>query len=159
MMNESAVALVKALKEKGKKIAFAESCTGGLISAALTDVPGSSAVYDGGVCSYANRIKSALLGVDPVALATEGAVSATVALQMAEGALRVFGADIAVSVTGIAGPDGGTDTKPVGTVFIAVCTKIDNEVVRCKFDGNRASVRKQTVAAALKRAIDMLEKR
>ncbi len=115
--------VVRLLKERGQKLATAESCTGGLISNRITDVPGSSAVFTHGFVTYANEAKRDLLGVPQELLDEHGAVSEPVARAMAEGALRVSGADIAVAVTGIAGPDGGTPEKPVGTVWIAWAAK------------------------------------
>jgi len=121
--------LVKALKAKGLKIATAESCTGGLISKMITDVSGASEVFDCGVCSYANEIKEKLLSVSVDDLKSKGAVSKEVAMQMAEGVREISGADIGISTTGIAGPTGGTDTKPVGTVYIGVSTISKNYYV------------------------------
>ena len=116
-------ALVKKLAENGKKIAVAESCTGGLVTGKITSVSGSSAVLDGSVVSYANEIKSKLLEVDQNVLDTFGAVSEECALQMADGVRRLMNADVGISITGIAGPTGGTPEKPVGTVYIAVSTQ------------------------------------
>lgn len=156
---KSAEKLVALLKEKGKRITFAESCTGGLVSAAVTSVSGSSAVFDGAICSYANRIKNDLLGVSRDVLDTQGAVSAPSAVQMAEGALALFAADIAVSVTGIAGPDGGSAEKPVGTVFICcVNGEGDRILKRCRFSGDRDTVRAKSVEIALQCAMEMLKK-
>lgn len=121
--------LVGLLSEKGLKIATAESCTGGLISKMITDVSGASAVFDCGVCSYANIIKEKVLGVSAGDLRTKGAVSEEVAKQMAEGVRKLSGADIGISTTGIAGPTGGTDLKPVGTVYIGVSTISKNYAV------------------------------
>ncbi len=121
--------LVNTLKEKRFKIATAESCTGGLISKMITDVSGASSVFDCGVCSYANNIKEKILGVSADDLAEKGAVSAEVAVQMAKGVREISGADIGISTTGIAGPTGGTDKKPVGTVFIGVSTMDKNYAV------------------------------
>ena len=115
--------VVRLLAAKKLKLATAESCTGGLISCRITDVPGSSAVFTHGFVTYANAAKMDLLGVSPADLETHGAVSETVARQMAAGALRVSGADIAVAVTGIAGPDGGTVEKPVGTAWIGLAVR------------------------------------
>ena len=115
--------VVHMLTEKRLTLATAESCTGGLIANRITDVPGASAVFTHGFVTYANAAKISLLGVSPDALATHGAVSEVVARQMAEGALRASGADIAVAVTGIAGPDGGTPEKPVGTAWIGLAAK------------------------------------
>ena len=115
--------VVRLLTENRLTLTTAESCTGGLISNRITDVPGASAVFTHGFVTYANAAKTSLLGVSPADLATHGAVSETVACQMAAGALRASGADIAVAVTGIAGPDGGTPEKPVGTAWIGLATK------------------------------------
>ena len=121
--------LVKELTAKNLKIATAESCTGGLISKMITDVSGASGVFDCGVCSYANEIKEKVLGVSTEALRTYGAVSEAVALQMAEGVRKLSCADIGISTTGIAGPTGGTELKPVGTVYIGVSTVSKNYVL------------------------------
>lgn len=146
--------LVGTLREKRLKICFAESCTGGLISGALTGVSGASEVLDGALCSYANRIKHTLLGVSERVLDTVGAVSAAAAAQMADGALALFDADVAVSVTGIAGPSGGTAEKPVGTVFICVLAPGCKVLKRCHFSGDRATVRAKTVNTALRLALE-----
>ncbi|MGD7654352.1 MAG: competence/damage-inducible protein A [Verrucomicrobiales bacterium] len=115
--------VVRLLTEKGLKLATAESCSGGLIANRVTDVPGSSTVFTHGFVTYANEAKVALLGVREESLAAAGAVSETVAREMAEGALRVSGADLAVAVTGVAGPGGGTEEKPVGTAWLALAAK------------------------------------
>lgn len=118
--------VVSLLKERGMKFATAESCTGGLISNRITNVPGASEVFTHGFVTYANEAKSGMLGVPMSEIETHGAVSESVARLMAEGALMAGGADIAVSVTGIAGPDGGTDEKPVGTAWIGVALQGGN---------------------------------
>ena len=115
--------LVEALTRAKKRIATAESCTGGMISAAITSVSGSSAVFDCGVCSYANFIKHKIVGVREETLSTYGAVSDRTAAEMARGVRKLAGADIGVSTTGIAGPLGGTTYKPVGLVYIGVSTE------------------------------------
>jgi nicotinamide-nucleotide amidase len=134
-------------------IAVAESCTGGLVAAALTDVPGSSAVFLGGAVTYSNAAKSRLLSVDPEDLNFFGAVSREVAQQMAEGALDAFGADIAVSVTGIAGPDGGSDEKPVGAVWFGVTSRIAEGVdaqASVAWNGaSREAIRARAASSAL----------
>jgi len=137
-------------RERGWTVATAESCTGGLVAAALTDVPGSSAVVHGAVVAYDDAVKRRVLRVDGGALAEHGAVSATVARQMARGALDALRVDVAVATTGIAGPDGGTAEKPVGTVFLAVATRDGRDEVRhVSIPGDRASVRERTVTSAL----------
>ena len=134
----------------GKTLATAESCTGGGIGAALTAVPGSSAVYKGGIISYTNWVKHNLLGVDEAILETFGAVSAPVAEAMAVGARKALQADIAVSVTGLAGPGGDEFGNPVGTVFIGYSDADLTEVKRFLFSGDREVIRKQTAEEALK---------
>ncbi len=150
---KEAKALVAALREKGLKIATAESCTGGLISGAITEVSGASEVFDGGVCSYANQIKESVLGVPARTLETVGAVSAATAAAMAKGVRKLMDAHIGVSVTGIAGPSGGTADKPVGTVYIAVATEEGVWVRHYRFSGDRATVRQKTVSSALRLAL------
>lgn len=141
--------VAEALLTRGWRLATAESCTGGWVSAALTSLPGSSRWFEGGVVSYANAVKTGLLGVSPEVLAAHGAVSEPVALQMAAGVLLALNADIAVSITGIAGPDGGTAAKPVGTVCFAWAVGEQVEVKTCHFAGDREQVRLQAVMVAL----------
>lgn len=141
--------LLAALECRGLTLATAESCTGGLIAAALTAVPGSSAVVTRGYVTYSNDAKEEMLGVPAELLRTAGAVSEAVARAMAEGALRASGADVALSCTGIAGPSGATAEKPVGLVFIGCATKgAPTRVARHVFPGDRAAVRAATVAEA-----------
>lgn len=116
-------AVVKTFSERGLTLASAESCTGGLISKRITDIPGSSAMFGYGVCTYANEAKEKILGVKHETLEKYGAVSEATAREMAEGLLRLSGADVAVCTTGLAGPGGGSDEKPVGLVYLAVGTK------------------------------------
>ena len=129
--------LINKLQDKGMKIAVAESCTGGLISKLLTDEPGVSSVYDCGVCSYANAVKEKVLGVKSETLSTFGAVSPHTAFEMAQGVKSLAGADIGVSTTGIAGPDGGTREKPVGTVFIGVSAADNTKVIKADFTAKK----------------------
>lgn len=134
----------------GRHIATAESCTAGMLAARLTDRPGSSAYVAGGVVAYANEAKSALLGVDPALILTHGAVSAEVAEAMAAGALDRFGADTAVAITGVAGPGGGTEEKPVGTVWFGVALAGRPTVTRCvRVPGERADVRERSTTVAM----------
>ena len=135
---------------EGKTLVTAESCTGGGIGAALTATPGSSAVYKGGIISYTNWVKHNLLGVDNVLLEKCGAVSAPVAEAMASGARKALDADIAVSVTGLAGPSGDDYGNPVGRVYIGYADEYRTLHREFTFSGDREAVRRQAVEAALK---------
>ena len=141
--------LVKQLGELGRTCGTAESCTGGGVGSAITAVPGSSAVFMGGVISYDNSVKQGVLGVSPETLATVGAVSPETAEQMAVGARKLLKVDYAVSVTGIAGPDGGSAEKPVGLVWFGIATPNGVKTEKRIFPGNRAEVRAATVEHAL----------
>ncbi len=137
------------LNNNGLTLSLAESCTGGMLSAKITDVPGSSNYFKGGVISYHDRVKYKVLGVSDNALAVHGAVSSEVARAMATGVQELLDTNIAVSITGIAGPDGGTAEKPVGLVFMAIIGPWGEQVEKMYFSGNRSMVRESTVAAAL----------
>ncbi len=141
--------LVGLLKIKNLTCATAESCTGGGVGSAITAVPGSSAVFLGGVISYANEVKRDVLGVPQEILDKHGAVSPECAERMAAGAWRLLKADIAVSLTGIAGPDGGSAEKPVGLVWFGLATADGVRTEKCIFGGDRAEVRSSAVAHAL----------
>jgi PncC family amidohydrolase len=138
--------------EKNKRIATAESCTGGLIGAAITSIPGSSAPFKGGIIAYDNAIKTKLLGVSPSVIGKYGAVSEKTAQRMAAGAIERLDVDIAVSVTGIAGPSGGSDEKPIGTVWIGLAKKGETPVATLHNFGDigRNKVRDITCYEALK---------
>lgn len=140
-------------------MSVAESCTGGLIGASITDVPGSSEVFLGGVVSYSNDAKESILGVGHTTLMEHGAVSEQTAREMVQGAVRLFGSDHAVAVTGIAGPGGATDTKPIGLVYIAVADGPRTVITRNVFGGDRQTVRDSTVREACSLLIDMIEGR
>lgn len=140
---------------KGKRLATAESLTGGGIGQAITSVSGASAVFAGGIISYTNEVKHRVLGVPMEILDTCGAVSAPVAKAMAEGARKVLGADVAVAVTGLAGPDGDEFGNPVGTVFIGYADEKTAFARECHFEGDRAQVRAQTICAALQLVLEM----
>jgi nicotinamide-nucleotide amidase len=148
---DEARALLAAMEARGLTLATAESCTGGLIAAALTAIAGSSAVVVGGFVAYSNAMKTRMVGVPAALLESVGAVSAEVARAMAEGAVRETGADLALSCTGIAGPGGATPAKPVGLVFVGAARRAGaaTEVERHVFPGDRAAVRAATVDAAL----------
>ena len=153
-MESSGVAenLVALFKAHGLTCATAESCTGGGVGAAITAVPGSSAVFLGGVVSYANEVKRDVLGVPQDVLDRFGAVSAECAARMAAGARELLKADVAVSVTGIAGPDGGSAEKPIGLAWFGLATKDSVRTEKAIFGGGRAEVR----AAAATHALGML---
>ena len=157
-IEKDARAVLDAFKAAGKRLATAESCTGGMIAAALTDIAGSSAVVERGFISYSNEAKAELLGVPLALIAAKGAVSMEVATAMAEGALAHSHSSVAVSVTGIAGPDGGSPEKPVGLVWFGLSaggwTTSDHEV----FSGNRAEVRRQATEKALALLLDGLHR-
>ncbi len=151
---DQARTLLAALDARGETLATAESCTGGLIAAALTAIAGSSSVVMAGFVTYSNAAKMRMVGVAEASLAAHGAVSEPVAREMAEGALREAGVDIALSCTGIAGPGGATPGKPVGLVFSGCAGRGAATIVeRHDFPGDRAAVRAATVAAALRMAM------
>ena len=141
--------LVELLKAQGLTCATAESCTGGGVGSAITAVPGSSAVFAGGVISYSNDVKREVLGVSAETLATVGAVSAETAAQMAEGARRLLKTDLAVSLTGIAGPDGGSAEKPVGLVWFGLATADGVRTEKAIFRGDREGIRSNAIVHAL----------
>jgi len=150
MLTGAAAKILQSCREKGFKIATAESCTGGLISACLTEIPGSSDVMERGFVTYSNEAKNELLDVPMSLIEEQGAVSEEVVRAMVAGALVNSHADIAVAVTGIAGPGGGSPDKPVGLVYVAAQRKgVDVSLLKCSFgDIGRAHVRQQTVLKA-----------
>ena len=147
--------LVHRLTARGWTLALAESCTGGMVAARVTSVPGSSAVFQGGVIAYHNDVKRDVLGVSAATLESVGAVSQESALDMAQGVRRLLRASLAAAVTGIAGPDGGTAEKPVGLVFIAVAGPQGERVERFVFAGDREAIRTQASDAVLKLLLDV----
>ena len=160
-LHKLAVAVVEDLTTAGKAVATAESCTGGWVAKSITDIPGSSAVFGYGVVSYSNGAKESMLGVKNETLEAHGAVSESVVEEMARGALRLSGANIAVAVSGVAGPDGGTDDKPVGTVWFAWAVRNGSDALidtSCEhFSGDRELVRELTVAHALQGVLERIE--
>ena len=142
--------LARVFREKGLTLATAESCTGGLLAGRITDIAGSSDYMRGGVVSYANEVKEALLGVESDALAQHGAVSDVVARQMARGVRERLGTDVGISITGVAGPGGGTSDKPVGLVWIGLSDAQGAHAERFHWQGSRAENRALSVEAALK---------
>jgi nicotinamide-nucleotide amidase len=155
-LEATALKLGRALHVRGWRLAAAESCTGGWIAKVMTDVAGSSQWFDGGVVAYSNAAKTALLGVGSDLLAAHGAVSEEAVCAMAEGARSRFGTELAVAVSGIAGPGGGTADKPVGMVHFAWAAPSGTTAARRIFAGSREAVRRQTVALALERLVDLV---
>ena len=151
----SVALLAKLLLQQQWMLATAESCTGGMIAAACTDVAGSSQWFERGFVSYSNHAKHELLGVSSALLQTQGAVSEAVVRAMAEGALTHSRAQIAVAVTGVAGPAGGSASKPVGTVWFGFATPAGVTTEMRRFDGDRAAVREATVLHALQRLVTL----
>ena len=158
MAGDSLVGLAERLQDvclrRGMTVAVAESCTGGLVADALTDVPGSSGYFLGGIVSYADAAKERLLGVSPEVLAAHGAVSAQVARAMAEGVRARFEAAIAASVTGIAGPDGGSEAKPVGLTYVAVADEGGVDVRRFQWSGDRIANKESSAEAVLELLVE-----
>jgi len=142
---------------QGLTVATAESCTGGLVAHLITEVPGSSGYLAGGIVAYSNAVKERELGVPAELLAAHGAVSAQVAIAMAEGARDRLGADLGVGVTGVAGPDGGTDAKPVGLVYVAVAGPGDPVVRRFLWPGDRSANKRDSAQAALELLLERAE--
>ena len=138
-------------------IALAESCTGGMIAGVLTDVPGASKVFLGSAVTYSNEAKTDILGVDPDIINDHGAVSSYCAEKMAEGAKRIFRSEIALSVTGIAGPDGGSAEKPVGTVWFGISSNDATYTLKKQFSGERALIRNSAVKTALEALLERVQ--
>jgi PncC family amidohydrolase len=152
-----AARVAERLVDRGLRLAVAESCTGGLLAARLTDMPGASRYLTAGLVTYSNSAKERLLGVPPETLAAYGAVSEQTVKAMTEGALRTVDADAAMAITGVAGPDGGSADKPVGTVWVGAAVGDRLEVERHRFDGDRAAVRAASVRACLELMDRLLE--
>lgn len=155
-LEELALKVGRALHVRGWRLAAAESCTGGWIAKALTDVAGSSQWFEGGVVAYSNAAKAELLGVPSDVLTAHGAVSEEAVCAMADGARRRFATELAVAVSGIAGPGGATEDKPVGTVHFAWAAPDSTTAARRIFAGSRDVVRRQAVALALERLVELL---
>ena len=151
--------LVMLLQKNNFTITTAESCTGGLVAGCILNVAGASSSFNEGYITYSNEAKERILGVNHDTLKTYGAVSPQTAREMAKGAAKAAKADLALSVTGIAGPGGGTDEKPVGLVYIGCYMKGELYVKECHFHGNREENRKESVRTALLLAIEIIEKR
>ena len=147
--NDILKSLAKTLRRRGQTVTCAESCTGGLLAAALTALPGSSAWFNMGFITYSNQAKQKLVGVNADTLSSEGAVSEATVREMAQGALTTAKADYAVSISGIAGPEGGSKNKPVGTVWFGLATHTEVCAQQQLFEGDREAIRTQAVTFAL----------
>jgi len=160
-IEQLAGALVDELRSAGKAVSTAESCTGGWIAKAITDIAGSSEVFHYGIVSYSNGAKESILGVQNQTLEDHGAVSEAVVIEMAEGALNLSGADIGIAVSGVAGPAGGSEAKPVGTVWFAWAvrdgTRIRSDTSLEHFEGDRDLIRELTVVHALQGVRERVE--
>jgi len=148
--------IILKLTDEQQTITFAESCTGGRIAAAFTAISGSSAVLNGSCVTYSNDIKHLWLGVEEKVLENYGAVSQQCVTQMLEGIKNLAGADYAIAVSGIAGPTGGTEEKPVGTVYIGLQTPFSQEVFHCFFHGDREEIQEQSVVFAIEKMNEVL---
>ena len=159
-MNNDSAALVQQLAtrllEQRQKVCTAESCTGGLIAKTFTDQAGSSDWFDRGFVTYSNQAKSEMLAVPPAVIEDYGAVSEAVASAMASGALRHSEAGFAIAVTGVAGPAGGSDEKPVGTVWIALASANEMVAKRYQFDGDRQAIREASLISAIEALLDLV---
>lgn len=155
-LTELAAQLHACAVERSVSVATAESCTGGLLGHSITEVPGSSAFYVGGVVSYSDEVKVAALDVPADAIERHGAVSAQVAVAMAEGVRARIGTDYGVAVTGVAGPDGGTEAKPVGLTYVAVAGPEGQQIQRHTWEGDRSANKEASAAAALQLLIEVI---
>ena len=149
--------IIQELAKRGETISFAESCTGGRIAAAFTAISGASDVLHGACVTYSNDIKHQWLGVTQEVLETQGAVSEPCVAQMLVGIAKMTGSDYAIAVSGIAGPTGGTEFKPVGTVYIGIKTPLDQEVFHCHFNGSREAVQEQSTQFAIEKMAEVLK--
>ena len=148
--------IIQKLASQNQTVSFAESCTGGRIAAAFTAISGASAVLNGSVVTYSNDIKHQWLGVDKEVLENFGAVSSECVAQMLEGIKKLSSADYTLAVSGIAGPTGGTEEKPVGTVYIGLKTALKEEIFHCLFEGNREQVQEQSCTFAIQKLEEVL---
>lgn len=148
--------IILELTKKNQTVSFAESCTGGRIAAAFTAIPGASEVLHGSCVTYSNEIKHSWLGVDNEVLEKFGAVSQACVAQMCEGIQKLAGSDYSIAVSGIAGPTGGTELKPVGTVYIGLQTPLDQKVFHCSFSGSREAIQEQSTLFAIEKLSEIL---
>ena len=157
LLNSSVVELYSLLHGCGYTFSVAESCTGGGLGAALTSVPGSSRYFKGGVIAYSDEVKRDVLGIPAGLLAQYGAGSEQTAREMSQQVRLLFHSDIGISITGIAGPDGGTSEKPVGLVFISITTPQETVVEECRFGGSREEIRVRSIDRAIVMTVDLLQ--
>ncbi len=148
--------IIQELSRQKQTVTFAESCTGGRIAATFTAVSGASAVLNGSCITYSNEIKHLWLGVSQEVLETYGAVSESCVLQMLQGVQKMAASDYAIAVSGIAGPTGGTDLKPVGTVYIGLLTPTQQKVFHCHFKGSRESIQEESTRFAIEKFAELL---
>ncbi|MCW8822261.1 MAG: CinA family protein [Sulfurovum sp.] len=148
--------IIQLLTKEDQTISFAESCTGGRIAAAFTAIPGASAVLHGSCVTYSNDIKHLWLGVSNEVLTNYGAVSQPCVAQMLDGIQKLAGSDYAIAVSGIAGPTGGTELKPVGTVYIGLQTPFSQEIFHCNFNGPREAIQEQSTVFAIEKLAELL---
>ncbi|MGQ9817860.1 MAG: CinA family protein [bacterium] len=153
-MNTLALSAARLLSKNGLSLSVCESCTGGMLGSVITEVPGSSKYFKGGIIAYSNEVKRGVVGVKTKTLRKFGAVSEQTAQQMAQGVRRIIKTDIGISITGIAGPAGGTRGKPVGTVFIGIADNKKTRIYKFHFKGNRNQIRKRVCIQALKLLVD-----
>ncbi|MGB9721586.1 MAG: CinA family protein [bacterium] len=156
-MKNLALLTSKWLSRVGQTLGICESCTGGMLSSMITSIPGSSNYFKGGIVAYSNEIKEKIVGVKSITLKKFGAVSGQTAKEMARKVRYITKSDIGVSITGIAGPGGGTKEKPVGLVYIAVADKVNVLVYKFQFSGNREQIRRKACANALKQLVKFIK--
>ncbi|MDO4988715.1 MAG: CinA family protein [Synergistes sp.] len=154
VITKEAAEVVEKFRKSGLTLSFAESCTGGMAGASVTEISGASDIFYGSAVTYINEAKEKILGVSCETIERYGAVSEQCAAEMALGSRRIYGSDIAVSITGIAGPCGGSDEKPVGTVWFGVSSRRGERTFMHRFNGKRAEVRESSVLCALSAALD-----
>jgi nicotinamide-nucleotide amidase len=159
VVHQLAIRVGNKLRDERLMLATAESCTGGMVATAITDISGSSAWFERGFVTYSNLAKTEMIGVPAALIDQHGAVSEPVAKAMAEGALRNSRAQVSVAITGVAGPAGGSETKPVGTVCFAWSNRLDTDIETQLFKGDREQVRTQAAAHALRRLLEFMERR
>jgi len=155
--NEILKKIIGKLEQNSQTISFAESCTGGRVASAFTAIAGVSSVFNGSCVTYSNEIKQLWLGVEDDVLESYGAVSEQCVSQMLEGVIKLSKSDIAIAISGIAGPDGGSEFKPVGTVYIGILTPNQKEIFHCVFDGDREKIQQKATTFSIEKLANFLE--